>query len=773
MFKEEIKNDFSVRDENFYKLMIQCGLIATFLFFSIFWAPSVYVALVISAIILIFTRSINKIYILMFLLPFYNIFRYQTNNLVFCSYLLILSIFLLSIEYVVKLIKRERKLDWKILIPFIILSIYFIMPYGSYSLMTALRMESTLIICYLAFEFRAELDLKQLLFSLMIGLIISFGFYPFRYLSDRLNSFLSVAMVGDMFRFSGLTTDPNYFSVEIILVLSLLTQLYFNNTIRIIYFPLFLVFSVAGFLTFSKSFFIVYVLLAIFILFNYFIKHRKIKKSIYRVVTVLFLILLLGFLLKDYLIIILKRFTEDINITDEKSNLFNSITTGRSELWKLYILECVSSLLSIIFGFGNAAPGVITNYGYQPVHNLYIETLYHYGIVGVSLIITVIVFCSIKTSVLKNISIYNVLPTMSILIMLFSLNGLISYRPYLLIIILAVSLSYRTEQIMENKLNKEENKIKSDNLLLSIIIPIYNVEKYLKKCVDSICEQKLINTEILLVDDGSTDNSGLIAEDLKNKYNNVRVFHKENGGLSDARNFGISHALGKYVLFIDSDDYVEDNFIEIYNYLNDEYELILVGMIADYINHSKIIKYDITRKINNENLAVLNCLEVCTKKNSACMKVIKRDFILEHRLFFSDGFSEDFNWFGRACCYLKSVTITDLVYYHYIAEREGSLMNTFRKSKFYDVIDHAKEIVKEMNNVKLNKKIRKRILQFIGFNILSIFRNIKYLKDNEKDEIIKLLKDNYSLIKHQKPLVMKIFLMFSKIFGFKKAYKYL
>lgn len=104
--------------------------------------------------------------------------------------------------------------------------------------------------------------------------------------------------------------------------------------------------------------------------------------------------------------------------------------------------------------------------------------------------------------------------------------------------------------------------------LITVIVPVYNVERYLKKCVDSILEQTYSNIEILLVDDGSTDSSGIICDKYSTLDNRIQVFHKKNGGLSDARNVGIQHMNGEYVVFIDSDDTIKNNYIEyLYNLL--------------------------------------------------------------------------------------------------------------------------------------------------------------------------------------------------------------
>ena len=102
--------------------------------------------------------------------------------------------------------------------------------------------------------------------------------------------------------------------------------------------------------------------------------------------------------------------------------------------------------------------------------------------------------------------------------------------------------------------------------LISIIIPVYNVEKYLRRCVDSVLGQTYDKLEIILVDDGSTDNSGRICDEYREKDQRIIVIHKENGGLSEARNFGIEKSSGEYISFVDSDDWIPEDSVAIMYY---------------------------------------------------------------------------------------------------------------------------------------------------------------------------------------------------------------
>lgn len=118
--------------------------------------------------------------------------------------------------------------------------------------------------------------------------------------------------------------------------------------------------------------------------------------------------------------------------------------------------------------------------------------------------------------------------------------------------------------------------------LISIVIPVYNVEKYIKKCLESVLNQTYKNLEIIIVDDGSPDLCPKICDEYAKKDNRIRVIHKENGGLSDARNVGILHSTGKYITFIDSDDWVKNDFVEsLYNNLvNNNCDISCCGIVC-------------------------------------------------------------------------------------------------------------------------------------------------------------------------------------------------
>lgn len=141
---------------------------------------------------------------------------------------------------------------------------------------------------------------------------------------------------------------------------------------------------------------------------------------------------------------------------------------------------------------------------------------------------------------------------------------------------------------MLNNIGDIQNSLFKQNPMISIIVPVYNAESYLRRCVDSILAQTYTDFELLLIEDGSDDTSGEICEEYASKDNRIRVFHKENGGVSSARNLGIANARGGYITFCDSDDYVgEDWLFEYYKYLSSGHDLYIQGVVKITSNNEK------------------------------------------------------------------------------------------------------------------------------------------------------------------------------------------
>lgn len=224
---------------------------------------------------------------------------------------------------------------------------------------------------------------------------------------------------------------------------------------------------------------------------------------------------------------------------------------------------------------------------------------------------------------------------------------------------------------------------------LSIIIPTYNVEDFIVRCLDSCLDQDINNDEyeIIIVNDGSKDNSINIAEQYVSRYNNIHIVHRDNGGLSAARNTGLSKAHGEYVWFLDSDDTIEPNCLK---ELINRVQLLKLDVLCFTL---KLIYPDESEKIynilknSNQNqfeysvLTGKDFIQQVYMPASACVALFKRQFLIDQELKFVEGIlHEDQEFTPRAYCLAERISIIEKAYYNYY-QREGSIMKSNRNTK--------------------------------------------------------------------------------------------
>ncbi|MDD6093718.1 MAG: glycosyltransferase [bacterium] len=222
---------------------------------------------------------------------------------------------------------------------------------------------------------------------------------------------------------------------------------------------------------------------------------------------------------------------------------------------------------------------------------------------------------------------------------------------------------------------------------VSVIVPVYNVEEYLARCLDSLVNQSLKDIEIIVVNDGSPDNSQKIIDNYCKKYKNIKSFIKENGGLSDARNFGIEKAQGEYIAFLDSDDYVTiDMYMEMYNKAKSgNFDMVVCDL--NYVYDDKIIKAscNIKKDTNNIKDVMLNIYP------AAWNKIFKRNLMDKGIRFKKGVWFEDVEFIYRLLPYINTIGVVHKAFNQYV-QREGSITNTINK-KLYHYIDNWNGIV--------------------------------------------------------------------------------
>lgn len=296
--------------------------------------------------------------------------------------------------------------------------------------------------------------------------------------------------------------------------------------------------------------------------------------------------------------------------------------------------------------------------------------------------------------------------------------------------------------------------------VLSIIVPIYNVEKYLKKCIDSLINQikNEEDVEVLLIDDGSTDNSIEICDIYADKYSYIQVYHKKNGGLSDARNFGIRKSSGDYLIFIDSDDYVDLKLVsEVKKNINKNPDIILWD--ARYVNEDDVeinnIKYKMKHvalkkdEIYSGKMVLENSFEKVKELPTAVwLGAYKRSFIEDEVLFFEKGLlHEDEMWTLKVIFEAQSIIYINQDLYCYRIRENSIMRNNDKNKRHIEAYVYIYNSLIEYFNLKVKDK---NLLELIMDNLmkrylhaLSMWEAYKYketLKRISKKNIIKYSK---------------------------------
>ena len=294
---------------------------------------------------------------------------------------------------------------------------------------------------------------------------------------------------------------------------------------------------------------------------------------------------------------------------------------------------------------------------------------------------------------------------------------------------------------------------------ISIIIPIYNVEKYLERCINSIINQTYSNIEILLIDDGSTDSSPTICDNYQKKDNRIKVIHKQNGGLSDARNKGIEIATGEYLIFIDSDDYIEKNMVEVlYNDLiKNNADISICDYIKEYSDKKEIDNFDKKYFVisgNDKYNYLYN--EYSIRTIVAWNKIYKKELFKEIR-YEKGKVHEDEFIIHELLNKAKKISYVLEPLYHYI-QRDNSITHSFNYKRFdkIEALDQRADFFQKNNMNNLYYETNRNIINSIASlnkkakKYEKEYKNTNYYKNN-----IEKLKETSKIMLNNKKLKVK------------------
>ncbi len=312
---------------------------------------------------------------------------------------------------------------------------------------------------------------------------------------------------------------------------------------------------------------------------------------------------------------------------------------------------------------------------------------------------------------------------------------------------------------------------------LSIVIPVYNAEKYLDACFDSIKRQKFADYEVIIIDDGATDNSPEICDRYAETDSRVKVYHLQNGGPSRARNIGFDKANGKYVYCIDNDDciYDEYHFTKIYDYLlENEVDILQTGAtyISDEANAKEtVVDYtDVPEFPSDKIEKYVDWLVKNNKFETSCWsKIIKTDFLRENKLYFDENLVvEDFDWNMRFFQCVKSYSILKSASYIHVF-RQGSISSAKgakRHKNCVDQIETIKKYAKLFQTDGFSTEINKSLLPFLTYQYYITISVASSLDKEYKKDIKKSLKQTKFITKFSSGKKQKLLKLIYNLFGF-------
>lgn len=326
------------------------------------------------------------------------------------------------------------------------------------------------------------------------------------------------------------------------------------------------------------------------------------------------------------------------------------------------------------------------------------------------------------------------------------------------------------------------NQTNNKTVKLSFIIPVYNVQAYLIECVESIIGQIEEGCEIVLVNDGSTDDSGIICDEYALKYPFVKVIHKQNGGLSSARNAGLERAEGEYVAFIDSDDRIALNSVkEILKRIQEcGFDVCFMQGIKFYPNGEQEDLGDGIFRAGIENRNIEEALAFLSSRSkysgSACTKIFKRCFLSKNDLHFpyDRRYSEDLGFIFDCLLKAEKFECLDVPYYEYRQNRQGSITNTFSLKKFKDLsLFVVESLEKACENNKPKGKKEKYALSFVAYEYSILLWHLYRFAGEEYQEAYKFLKKYKFVLKYGRHKKLKIIKWFARFLGLKTTSKIL
>jgi glycosyltransferase involved in cell wall biosynthesis len=315
--------------------------------------------------------------------------------------------------------------------------------------------------------------------------------------------------------------------------------------------------------------------------------------------------------------------------------------------------------------------------------------------------------------------------------------------------------------------------------IISIIIPVYKVEPYLSECLNSVVTQTFSDYECILVDDGSPDNCSVICDEYAAQYSQIIVIHKENGGLSDARNAGILAACGEYIVLLDSDDlFASDDALEkFYEVIRYTKPSVICNVNVTIFDSSGMSTHDefntdfcyVPFRFYKENLKHKRSIF------GGCFFSLRRDFLLGNNLFFKKGiFHEDMHWIPRMLICTNVIVLNHNLFYKYRMNRDGSITSKMNPKRLTDQLIIIQDLLLLYDRSSCTREKRIILAEYCIDLWLTIYHDslllFEYYPEEYKNIITKLNK-LVSIFRYVRTFRKLIHYVLIKIFGINNTLK--
>ncbi len=749
------------------------AVLTILLFLSCFFAPFTWVATAYAVVTALFYNENQllklAVYLASFKLCLQGELAGHTLNLKTLAVLVLLLF--IALRLVVSVLSQRRKITWRVLVPAALLGVYLLLGFVRHRSITNLVNYLLIIfVFYVLYEVKDKIKIADAVKFFCLGLIMASLCALFEPLSPRLQGLLPHLTYYGYPRFAGLFSHPNNWAVFGITALGSLLYLKAKNQISHLEFlALYLPLVAFGVLTVQRSFLLAFLIgLALFGVY-YLIRYRQ--RSLVLLVSVVILTAAVMGIFYQPTAVCFGRLGQggnndfsggvdipdfsnpDVEPGDHDDHQFwqdvlageTHYDPGRIGIWQMYWHQITSSTKHLLFGNGLNAPMI----GQMQAHNLVLQITYEIGLVGLLLIALLVLatlnWRQIKTFYCRLHKLIFLIPAGFIALVEPCLSNLTIFVFAMLVLtdyplLLAPVTAPRKHTRPKPKSAPATPVVPTAPATVSVIVPIYNVARYLPTCLHALINQTYPHLEIILVDDGSPDACPQLCDAWAQKDPRVKVLHQTNGGLSNARNAGLAVATGQYVYFCDPDDYVDPTLIERLYYAIQGRELAIGGYRI--INNDHVVaEYNLQELVGQDTATILSTLIHRWDFGLAWNKLYRRDLI-DHPFDETFKVREDLLFNVEYFANVKTIAIVPTVLYSYL-KRGDSLTATVKHVPFAQLVRVHTKFLTQLTQKNLTTVIPHQNAAFLK-SLICLFKPYtkQKLTTDARKELLACLDDS-------------------------------